>query len=364
MSLLKKRRMTPANLEAHRRNARRSRGPASAGGLKHSRGARLRHGFYSRAEETGLRALGEDPGDFLRVVEALRAKWSIADDAEDRLLLCLARALWRIDRADRIREGHTLRLAREAEEGRESRLHAQIMRLRMTSECLRRFAAPLINPYYVACPDDLKKVQSFREDGALKEMGDVVVALFFELREPGTPGMGEPDAGESPEVQQRRVLRRVKEIFGLVRDEPDPEANSAPPETATAAETAPPDEGQEDRYACARYPNITHEQWEARQPVRQLLINMLVREAELFEARQNSLLKELVKGPTPFERAAEITPTSPHATLMQRLEDSNLRQASRLLELLGKMRVPEDQPRDVNGRWRGRAAQSPKAARR
>ncbi len=102
MLLLQKRRMTEANLAAHRRNARLSRGPVTPEGLERSRTASVRHGFRSKAEETALRALGENPGDCLRVLYALRGTLQADDNAQDKLVSCLARAVWRIDRAERV----------------------------------------------------------------------------------------------------------------------------------------------------------------------------------------------------------------------------------------------------------------------
>ena len=86
------------------------------------------------------------------------------------------------------------------------------------------------------------------------------------------------------------------------------------------------------------YPNITNEDWERREPARQLLENLLNRQIEIYEARRQALLKELVAGPSVYERAAEITPSDSYVKLMQRVEDSNLRQASRLITLLEKMK--------------------------
>ena len=57
-------------------------------------------------------------------------------------------------------------------------------------------------------------------------------------------------------------------------------------------------------------------------------------------------MKELVAGPSPFERAAEITPSQVHANLMQKLEDANLRQATRLLGLIEKMEAGKEEEGD------------------
>jgi len=102
MLLLQKRRMADANLAAHRRNARLSRGPVTPEGLERRRTARVRHGFRSKAEETALRALGENPGDYLRLLHALRETLQAGDDAQDKLVSRLARAVWPIDWVERV----------------------------------------------------------------------------------------------------------------------------------------------------------------------------------------------------------------------------------------------------------------------
>jgi len=61
MSLVKKPRFTEKKLKASRANAKHSRGPVTPAGRERIRVAHLRHGFYSKAEEVPLRALGEDP---------------------------------------------------------------------------------------------------------------------------------------------------------------------------------------------------------------------------------------------------------------------------------------------------------------
>lgn len=352
MSLVKSPRMTPKKVAQIRRMQKLSKGPATPAGRERVRDARLKHGFYSKSEEVALRALGEDPADFLAVLEGLRGKMGAAGAAEHALSASLARALWRIFRADRIREGNTLRQAREADDGREVRLHARTMRFRMTADSLLLLVQKVARPYYVATPEDLKSVQSLCDEGALKEMGEMVRALFYELREPGTPGFGEPGAGEDPQEQQRQVLQRIKEIFGLAND-PEPRV-AAPTPAGEAAIAGQPDSSPADAPAVlaeedtapaevphppkARYPGIADWLWEAREPMRQLLENLLRREADIFQARIDALVKEIIAGPSLYERAAEITPTPDHSTLMQRMEDSNARHALRLVELLERIK--------------------------
>src|SRR6516225_7770513 len=125
MSLVKKPILTPRRLAANRSNGRLSCGPATPEGIERMRAANLRHGFYSQAQGEALRALGEDPAEFEHLLESLIATWQPADEFESRLVTRLARALWRMERGDRIQESMSVaqlekldvnveRLAREA----------------------------------------------------------------------------------------------------------------------------------------------------------------------------------------------------------------------------------------------------------
>jgi hypothetical protein len=92
-----------------------------------------------------------------------------------------------------------------------------------------------------------------------------------------------------------------------------------------------------------RYPHITAQEWEAREPVRQLLENILTRQAELCEAQRYATFRESLAGPSPYERAAEIAPAHANAMLMQRMEDSNFRQVVRVTSLLMRIKRQERQ---------------------
>ncbi|HXW15217.1 MAG TPA: hypothetical protein VEN79_11970, partial [Terriglobia bacterium] len=155
----------------------------------------------------------------------------------------------------------------------------------------------------------------------LKEMGEIALALFCELQAPGTD-----EDGIDGFEKARRMVEQAKEIFGIGRSqetEPDMGANPS----------QPLEEGRD-----ARYPSITPAGWEARERPRQLLENILTRQVETCEAQRKAILKESLKGPSPYERAAEIAPTHPNARLMRRMQDSNFREVRRLTNLLLKLK--------------------------
>jgi hypothetical protein len=149
-------------------------------------------------------------------------------------------------------------------------------------------------------------------------MGEIALALFYQLQAPGT------DEDGMDEMERARiVVRQVKDIFGVdMNREDDPPVASKPLE-----------EGRD-----ARYPQISPAEWEARERPRQLLENILRRQVETCAARRKAAREELRKGPSPYERAAEIAPTHPNARLMRRMQDSNFREVRRLTNLLLKLK--------------------------
>jgi hypothetical protein len=247
MSLIKKE-VTEKQLAANRQNIKLSHGPVTDEGRERIRAAHLRHGFYAQDEEVAMRAMGEDPVHFHELLEGLWETYDPTDAAQEGLVIRLARATWLMNRADRMQEGYAVRQAEDVSSGRQDRLHAKTMRLKMTEERLRRLARSVATEHYVTPREDLEKMKSLHEEGVLKDMGEIALALFYELQAPGT---GE-DGIDEFEVARRMVLQ-AKEIFGIGRSretEPDVAANPS----------QPLEEGRD-----ARYPRITPAEWEARE---------------------------------------------------------------------------------------------------
>lgn len=367
MSLVKSPRLTEKKVAANERNRKLSRGPVTAAGRERIRAAHLRHGFYAQAEEVALRALGEEPARFKELLERLWAKWDPTDALQEELVARLARAVWRAKRADRMQEGYALRQAQEVNNSRENRLHAHLMRLKMTSASLQLLAQSVAREHYVTAPGDLGLMKSLIQEGEVKEMGEIALALFYQLREPGALGPGELEEDarrRRSEAQTRAALVRFQEIFGLHGDHP-PGVKVAPasgqpqagqPDASTPRES-PPAAVATKAVEKERYPNITAQEWDAREPVRQLLENILTRQAELCEAQRYVTLRESLAGPSPYERAAEIAPAHANAMLVQRMEDSNFRQVVRVTSLLIRIKRQERQMeafREDDEPWRHR----------
>jgi hypothetical protein len=319
MSLIKRHEMTEKHLAANRRNQQLCNGVLTDDGRERIRAAHLRHGFYSQAEEVAMRALGEDPAQFQELLQVLWEEWNPAGGLQEGLVIRLARATWLMNRADRMQEGYALRQAQELNSGRQNRLHARMMRIKLTADSLRRLVQSVAREHYVTIPDDLEIMKNLHQEGVAKEMGEIALALFYQLQPPGT---GED--GVDPEEKTRRVVNKIKSVFGIT---PDPEPARVTPDSSH------PEEGRDERY-----PRITTGEWEARERPRHLLENILRRQVEICEAQRQATLKESLAGPSPYERAAEIAPTHPNARLMRRMQDSNFREVRRVTNLLLKIK--------------------------
>jgi hypothetical protein len=88
-------------IEANRRNARKSTGPTTADGKLHSRCNAVRHGLTS---ETVIGAL-EDAEDYKAFEAAIIADYDTQSAVERELVLRLASLLWRLRRATTIETG-------------------------------------------------------------------------------------------------------------------------------------------------------------------------------------------------------------------------------------------------------------------
>jgi hypothetical protein len=347
MSLRKKQTMTGRKISANKANGKHSKGPATPEGRKQIREANTRHGFYSQPEAVALVCLGEDPADLERLRKNLHDGLQIPGALREELAEHLAQVVWRWKRAGRQQEGFALRLAKQANLTREDRLHAQMMRLKLTEESLRLLASSVVRRHYVTTPEDLEMMKNLHQEGAVKETGDMALALFYQLQKPGTG-----KDGIDPEEKRRHVMNKIRAIFGLSPLEkeraevPTPEEQT-PQAEGDGEEDGTPDESPanvdseagatEEEERDERYPEITAAEWELRKRPCQLLANILTRQVEIFEAQRHALLKESLAGPSPYERAAEIALAHPDVAMMQRMEESSFRQIWRITNLLLKI---------------------------
>jgi len=340
MSLVKKATMTEKKIAANRRNQSLSHGPATAEGRERIGAAQLRHGFYAKDQGVALRCLGEDPAHFEDLLAGLRREFTPVGTLQEQLVIRLVRALWLMDRSDRSQEGHALRRAKTADSGRDNRLHARMMRLKMTAESLRSLARSVACWHYVTTREDLEIMKKVHQEGVTTEMGEIALDLFYQLQVPGTD-----EDGVDPEEKNRRVVNSIRSIFGLGQIESDvhlltPAGNCLVVRAEGPEEAGGPPDGEEGEVTDKddRYPNITEEDWTARERARKLLRNILTRQVEGCETQRKALLKESLAGTSPYERAAEVAPSHSDGLLMRRMQDSNFREVRRVTNLLLKIK--------------------------
>jgi len=87
----------------------------------------------------------------------------------------------------------------------------------------------------------------------------------------------------------------------------------------------------------AGYPSFTPEQWEARQPVRQLLYNLLRRQIRGYDAERRELLQQSINGPTDLERASQVAEATPDSLASRKRDELDFRRLSSLLSMLLKL---------------------------
>jgi hypothetical protein len=127
MSLRKPTSLTPARLEAARRNAQRSTGPRTQAGKQRMRMNALKHGCDAAPENEAavMRALGEDPQRFAALKGDLMSSYGPGDTLWEQQLEDLAKLYWRRQRIERMQTG-LMRRALEAIEERQRERGKQI----------------------------------------------------------------------------------------------------------------------------------------------------------------------------------------------------------------------------------------------
>jgi hypothetical protein len=219
-----------------------------------------------------------------------------------------------------------------------------MMRLKMTAETLRCLARSVAAWHYVTTCEDLEVMKQLHQKGVLGEMGDITLALFHQLQAPDTD-----EDGVSELEKARKVVEDVKWMFGIgmtgaASQQPTSAGASTTPQGPAPkpeVEGPPEDDEDEDSEKDDRYPNISEEDWSARERARKLLKNILTRQAEACETQRRAILKESLAGPSSCELAAEIAPGLGEALLSRRMQDANLREVRRLTNLLLKIKRQE-----------------------
>jgi hypothetical protein len=240
----------------------------------------LRHGFYSQAEEEVLLALGEDPAEYRRMMKSLET--DLAQAMEEQVVGCIGRTFWRIKRAERIQDGLAVKRVRKGTEMEEVMATPQMLRINDLYENLCALYRPINNPDPPPSRDDIK----------------ALIDVF---------GTEPPDA--------------IKAVFPLYRayweaawKAPAPVAGEGDPSPAAAA-------AQREKEAALEK------------------LKAVLDPLAMHYAQANDFgMERLNRVRSPENIAALMAPKDENALIMQRMEDSSLRQLWRLTSILMKVR--------------------------
>jgi hypothetical protein len=104
MSLVRKK-VSQKLLAAVRSNGRKSRGPRTESGKRHSSLNAIQHGAFARVSPAHMKALGENFSDFAQLLASLREAFNPQDGYEEALVGDMAEIRWKLIRLDRAESG-------------------------------------------------------------------------------------------------------------------------------------------------------------------------------------------------------------------------------------------------------------------
>jgi len=311
MSLLKRLTLSPKKLEANQANARLSQGPATAEGIERIRDAHLQHGFYSKSAGEAMRALGERPDDFERLVASLTETWQPESDYELALVRRLARALWRVERADRIQEAMTVNQAERVAMHVEELAEKDAASHKEKTAVLERLLQQSQHIGFYTSVADLRDLEAASGRQPKGRQGQILY-LAWRLMRPSDPATA---------ALAGQVAKLDVELSTVSAGHPVPAHDRS-------LDLGPATGGERDRLRAEL-------RWLLRQEI---------------EAEQNSYRQQRDRRAREMTSAAldaAMAPDDPHANLMLRAETAAFRQVREITEMLIKfrqLRSPEKRP--------------------
>jgi len=281
MSLTSKRRTTEKSLARSQQNGRKSRGAVTPAGKARAAKANLRHGFYSEAPQEVLIALGEDPAEYNRLLASLEN--NLAEGLEGELVRRIGRTLWRMQRAERMQDGLAVKRVHRGMQMEQLMVAPKMLRINDIYEGLCAIGRMLNRPDSAPSPAEIQ----------------ALVNAF---------GATPPDD--------------IQKLFPLLRSFGEAAAKAAGPANENGDREPVPSAAEE------------QESESARQKLDAALHEIMFH----YRTTLDSLMEESEKGRSPENIAALMAPRDENALLMQRMEDSNLRQLWRLTNILVKVR--------------------------
>ncbi len=279
MSLTPKRKMTEKNLAAHRRNGPKSQGAVTPAGKARAAKANLLHGFYSRSRNEAMVALGESPQEYAGLVQ------SLVDDLQPRaglqgaLVSRMGQALWRMQRAERMQDGLAVKRVQSGLQMEEMAVAPRFLRNNDIYQRLVALGTALCRPDFAPSDAEIQ----------------VVVNGF---------GITPPED--------------IQELFPLLWS------------CGKAAGAANDSGGQEPIPSAA--------EGQESESARQILRVALDKVVTHYGMARERLMEEHDRVRSPGNIAALMAPRDENALLMQRMEDSSLRQLWRLTRMFLMMK--------------------------
>ncbi len=281
MCLTPKREVTEKKLAANRTNGRKSRGAVTPEGKARAAKANLRHGFYSKANQEVLLALGEDPAAYRRMMKSLET--NLPEAMEAQIVGRIGRTFWRMQRAERMQEGLAVKRVRKGTQMEEFMATPRTLEVNQTYEALCALYRPINNPDPPPSRQDIE---------------DLIGAF-----------------GPKPPDEIKKAFPLYRAYWEAAWKEPNPNPSPAELERDAARE----------KFEAAL------------DPVQNKYARM-----------QDILMKQFDQVRSPENIAALMAPKEENAMLMQRMEDSSLRQLWRLTNILLKLRKGALNPTEMD----------------
>jgi hypothetical protein len=175
MSLVKKPEMTEENLAAHRANGAHSHGALTPEGQARVAAANLRHGFYSKAPNGALTALGEDPEEYASLMNSLEN--NLAEGLQGELRQRIGDTLWRMKRAVRMQNGLALKRIKAAQELQQTRTMPQRLQAHESLQCYEDFATALRRRGKGPAPAEINTFMKYFADDRSEPMEEFFLLL-------------------------------------------------------------------------------------------------------------------------------------------------------------------------------------------
>jgi hypothetical protein len=223
-----KRKSTPKSRAANRLNGRGSHGPAAPKGKARLAVSRLVHSYCSKSGDQALEAQGEKPADFNARLDSLLDAYQPANALEVGLVVQMARAMWRMNRFHRIAESMAVKHLERAQQRKILGQAIMTMPLIQKMERLEAlFAQTCCDESLYVGPEAVRLFEACRAD-LPAEKAPEVLRLLARLREPGTRlelgPLGCLLEGDEPlpaaEGEERHAAWR--ELAGALADEIQP----------------------------------------------------------------------------------------------------------------------------------------------